>query len=284
MIRTVLVALVLLAAPAAAGAAELVGYDGASPFNCELQQAGKGTDIPHPDADPLCVEYDKTGQSVAPGLGIVQFLSGEPARFAYAGDKCFYYQHDHWRGAVDQDDEQTETYNWDGGYFIDRARGVGGAAVQNFTLGNASSDPAGFPGFPEAWKPYFGYGRGGAQLIDSVPVDPACAAKAAREDVYRRPPAASPAPAAAAARRPRLALVATRGRCAVSLRIAGPDRRRVRRVAFRLRGRTLRRDARAPFTVRLSARRAPAGRATAVLADGTRLTLRPALGRPRCRR
>jgi hypothetical protein len=182
-----LLTMVAAAAAPSAQAAELVGYDGSSPFNCELQQAGTGTEIPDPDADPLCVEYDKTNQSVLPDLGIVDFLSGEPARFGYAADKCFYYQHDHWRGAIDQDDEQTETYNWDGGYFIDRARGVGGAAVANFTVANASGDPSAFPWFPEAWEPYFGYGRGGAQVIDSVPVDPECAEKAAQEDVYREP-------------------------------------------------------------------------------------------------
>jgi hypothetical protein len=279
-----LLLLVLAAALCAtpAHAFEIVGYDGASPFNCELQQAGRGTDIPRPDADPLCVEYDKTNQSVFPDFGIFAFLGGEPARFAHAGDKCFYYQHDHWRGAVDSDDEQTETYNWDGGYFIDRARGVGGVAVRNFTIGNASGDPTAFPGFPEEYKPYFGYGRGGLQVTDSVEIDPACAEKAEREDVYRQPPAApaaAPAPAtapSAEAAAPRLRLVR---RCR-RVRVAGRDRARVRRVVFHVRGRRLKRDRKAPFAVRARGRL----RAKVVLDDGRRATLRAPRARPACRR
>ncbi|MBI5105477.1 MAG: hypothetical protein HZB46_10950, partial [Solirubrobacterales bacterium] len=166
-----LAAALALAAPAPA--LELAGYDGTNPFNCTYQQAGLGTDIPNPDADPLCVEYDKTHQNVTEG-GIVQFLLGELDRFAYAGDKCFYVQHDHWRGAVQQDLEQSETYNWDGTYYIDRARGVGGVYVENFTINNVSADPRSLPGFPEAYKPYFSYGRGGLQLRDSVPVEQRC--------------------------------------------------------------------------------------------------------------
>lgn len=296
MTRTLLLLLTLAAvAPPGASALGMAGYDGANPFNCTLQQAGKGTKIPDTHADPLCVEYDKTGQSVAPDLGIAGFLAGEPARFAYAGDKCFYYQRDHWRGAVVQDDEQTETYNWDGGYFIDRARGVGGAAVDNFTLFNASADPTAMPGFPADWKPYFSYGRGGVQFTDSYAIDPACAARAAKEDVYAHPatqgssttpsaPAASAVPARRA--RPRIALLAATRRCGrstLTVVVAGADRARVRRVVFRLGSRTLRRDTRAPFTVRVTARRAARLRAVAVLADGRRVTLRAPRRRAGCR-
>lgn len=192
MKRLVLLALlggVVAAAPA--HALQLEGYGGGSPFNCELQQAGTGTDIPHPDADPLCVEYDKTNQNVT-DLGIADFLSQEPGRFALAGGKCFYLQHDHWRGSIEQDVEQTETYNWDGWYFFDLARGVGGAYVENFTFNNMSGDPTAFPFFPEEWKPYFGYGRGGAQVTDSVPIDPRCVQKARDGDVYADPPPGPP--------------------------------------------------------------------------------------------
>ena len=274
-------AVVAAATAPSAYAAQLVGYDGQTPFNCELQQAGKGTAIPHPDADPLCVEYDKTNQSVLPGLGMVEFLSGEPDRFAYAGDKCFYYQRDHWRGAVDQDDEQTETYNWDGGYFIDRGRGVGGAAAANFTINNVSADPSAMPGFPEDWKPYFGYGRGGVQMVDSVPIDPACAAKAAKGDVYPHPSAPPAKPAAVQPARPRIRLTPAR-RCA--LRLVGADRDRVRRLELRRRGRVVRRDSRAPFTVRAAARHARGLRAFALLDDGTRVALRIPVHRGRCKR
>src|SRR5205807_5135908 len=34
-------------------------WDGVNPFRCELQNAGMGTSVPHPEADPFCVEYDK---------------------------------------------------------------------------------------------------------------------------------------------------------------------------------------------------------------------------------
>ena len=37
---------------------------GTNPFVCTLQQAGTGTDFPDPDADPFCVEFDKTHQNV----------------------------------------------------------------------------------------------------------------------------------------------------------------------------------------------------------------------------
>src|SRR3954463_11334666 len=72
-----------------AGAASAVmGYDGSIPFACELQQLGTGTAFPHPDADPFCVEYDKRHRNVTE-VGVVQFLSQEPARVAAVGPKCW---------------------------------------------------------------------------------------------------------------------------------------------------------------------------------------------------
>ena len=135
-------------------------YDGVLPFECVLQQAGTEAEFPDPDADPFCVEYDKRHQNVTE-LGVVQFLSLEPARVAQASPKCFYFQRDHWVGSVVQDDGRTETYSWDGSYYFDKAKGAGGAYVENFTINNQSGDPTAMPGFPEEWKPYFGYGRGG---------------------------------------------------------------------------------------------------------------------------
>jgi hypothetical protein len=155
----------------------VVGYDGSIPFDCELQQLGTGTDFPHPDADPFCVEYDKRHQNVTE-LGVVQFLSQEPARFAAAGPKCWYFQRDHWVGSVVQDDGTTQTYKWDGSYFFDKARGVGGVYVENFSVNGQTGDPRTLPGFPEDWKPYFGPGRGGVQTMDTVRADPRCVAKA----------------------------------------------------------------------------------------------------------
>ena len=166
-------------------------FDGSVPFECVLQQAGMGAEFPDPDADPFCVEYDKRHQNVSQG-GVVQFLSLEPARVAAASPKCFYFQRDHWVGSVVQDDGRTETYSWDGSYYFDKAKGAGGAYVENFTFNNQSGDPTTMPGFPEEWKPYFGYGRGGFHSPGTVDADPACVAKAEETSPYRREPEPEP--------------------------------------------------------------------------------------------
>ena len=243
-----LLAPALLAAivPSAA-AAPVEGYDGSNPFRCKLQQVGRGTDFPDPGADPFCVEYDKRHQNVTQ-LGVVDFLSKEPARVAAASLKCFYYQRDHWRGSVQQDNSATETYTWDGGYFFDKARGVGGVHVRNFKLAGQTSDPRLLPGFPDEYRSYFGPGRGGVQSADGVVKDPRCVEKARRADPYARP---GPA-------RPRLHLrVSYRagrtpgGRLCVrsDLRAAleGPDRAAVRTVDFLVDGERVARDRHAPF-------------------------------------
>ena len=84
-------------------------WDGVNPFRCELQQAGTGATVKHPDADPFCIEFDKTHQSVSDG-GVVDFLAQEPARVGAAVPKCFYFQSDHWRGSLIQDEPSTKTY------------------------------------------------------------------------------------------------------------------------------------------------------------------------------
>src|SRR4051794_19675288 len=165
---------VLAAVPAhASGPAP---WDGTNPFVCTLQQLGGGTDFPQPDADPFCVEYDKTHQNVTE-LGVVQFLSQEPARVAAASPKCFYFQRDHWTGSVVQG-QPPETYHWDGSYWFDKARGAGGVFVENFRIGGQSGDPSTLPGFPAEWKPYFSKGRGGVQAVGDVQADPRCATRA----------------------------------------------------------------------------------------------------------
>ena len=168
-------------------------YDGSVPFDCVLQQAGMEAEFPDPDADPFCVEYDKRHQNVTE-LGVVQFLSLEPARVAAATPKCFYYQRDHWVGSVVQEDGRTETYSWDGSYYFDKAKGAGGAYVENFTVNNQSGDPTAMPGFPEEWKPYFGYGRGGFHSTGIGDADPSCVAKAEENSPYRRDPEPQPSP------------------------------------------------------------------------------------------
>jgi hypothetical protein len=176
-VLAIIAALLAVAAAQVGAAAGPSGYDGKVPFDCELQQAGQGTAFPHPDADPFCVEYDKTHQNVTE-LGVVEFLSKEPARVAAAGPKCWYFQRDHWTGSIVQGDGSTQTYHWDGSYFFDKARGVGGVFVDNFTINGQTGDPRSLPGFPEEWKPYFGPGKGGVQSSDTVRAQPDCVAKA----------------------------------------------------------------------------------------------------------
>ena len=177
MRRAILAALaaLLAAAPAAAGQAPAEPWDGSNPFECVLQQLGTGTDYPFPDADPFCVEFDKTNQNVTE-LGIVGFVAQEPARVAAASPKCFYFQRDHWTASVVQG-QPPEAYHWDGSYFFDKARGRGGVFIENFRIGGVPADPTLLPGFPEELKPYFAGGRGGYQSNDAVEADPRCATK-----------------------------------------------------------------------------------------------------------
>jgi hypothetical protein len=192
LVGTAAVALALVPASAHAQAPG-EPFDGTNPFECVLQQAGTGAEFPDPAADPFCVEYEKRHQNVTE-LGVVHFLSLEPARVAAASPKCFYFQRDHWVGSVVQDDGRTETYAWDGSYYFDKAKGAGGAYVENFTVNNQSQDPTAMPGFPEEWKPYFGYGRGGFHATGGVASEPACAAKAEERPPYRREPEPKPGP------------------------------------------------------------------------------------------
>src|SRR5947208_4467421 len=165
---------VWLLGTASAGALQPpTGWNGANPFNCELQYAGFGTGFPHPEADPFCVDYDKRRQNVTQ-LGVVDFLSQEPTRVAAASPKCFYFQSDHWRGSVVQDDPSTKTYEWDGHYFFDKATGDSGVWVTNFNLNGQTYDPSAIPGIPPDYARYFGPGTGGMITHDSVQTDPRC--------------------------------------------------------------------------------------------------------------
>jgi hypothetical protein len=152
-------------------------WDGKNPYVCTIQNAGKGTKVPDPGADPYCVNFDKTNQNVTE-LGLVKFLSLEPARTQSAAPKCFYYQQDHWRGSVIQSNAQTKTYEFHGHYFFNKATGDGGVWVTDFNLNGKTFDPASLPGFPAQYGKYFGPGTGGFITHNAVPVDPACVAKA----------------------------------------------------------------------------------------------------------
>jgi hypothetical protein len=178
---------VLATAPAAIAATPLAPYDGSNPFRCTTQNVGTGVDYPDPDADPFCVEYDKTSQNVT-DFGIVDFLLLEPARVAAAVPKCFYHQTDHWTGWIVQG-ASPQLWHWDGRYFFDKARGLGGVRVDNFAIGEQTADPRLLPGFPPEYAPYFGPGAGGVYNTAVGPVDPACAArvdtKQEQNKVYR---------------------------------------------------------------------------------------------------
>jgi len=185
-------ALLLFAAPASA---QLSGpyapWDGTNPFNCTIQDVGTGTNFPNPDADPFCVEFDKTQQNVT-DLGILDFLSKEPARTAAAVDKCFYFQTDHWTGSIVQG-EKPELWHWDGQYFFDKATGGGGVNITNFRIGG---QPASFPpgSIPPQFQPYFDQGGGGAYVITGMPADPNCAARVSTPEgaaqIYAHPSSA----------------------------------------------------------------------------------------------
>jgi hypothetical protein len=168
MFRAGTLTLALFVAMAATASAQpsLQPWDGSNPFNCELQQAGLEAVGPDPAADPYCVEFDKTRQNVTQ-LGILDFALKEPARVAAALPKCFYYQADHWRGSIVQDDDRTELYEFQGRYFFDKARGEGGAYFVEVGMGGRIVWSRGF----------------------QVPADPRCAERAERDpdSVYAKP-------------------------------------------------------------------------------------------------
>jgi hypothetical protein len=175
--RTLAVTAVITASllcSASALAAPIAPYNGDNPFRCKTQNTGFGVDFPDPGADPFCVKYDKTQQNVT-DLGVVEFLLLEPARVAAAVPKCFYHQTDHWTGSVVQG-AGPELWNWEGRYFFDKARGMGGVYIQDLRVGGVPLDPRTLPGFPPEYQAYFGPGGGGA-YTDTVVAEPNCAAK-----------------------------------------------------------------------------------------------------------
>ena len=177
MRRTLAVTAVITASllySASALAAPIAPYNGDNPFRCKTQNTGFGVDFPDPGADPFCVKYDKTQQNVT-DLGVVEFLLLEPARVAAAVPKCFYHQTDHWTGSVVQG-AGPELWNWEGRYFFDKARGMGGVYIQDLRVGGVPLDPRTLPGFPPEYQAYFGPGGGGA-YTDTVAAEPSCAAK-----------------------------------------------------------------------------------------------------------
>ena len=194
----VVLALLMTGAPARALSSP-TPWDGVNPFHCTIQDAGQGTTVPDPGADPYCVRFDKTNQNVTQ-LGLVDFLSKEPARVAAAVPKCFYYQEDHWRGSLIQSDQQTVVYEFYGHYFFNKATGDGGVWVTGFTVAGQTFDPRALPGFPSQWDRYFGPGTGGVISHNDVPVDPSCVAEASNPPAPIYAPPQAPAPSQTALR------------------------------------------------------------------------------------
>jgi hypothetical protein len=175
------VALVMALAPSAqAGSSLPTPWDGVNPFNCVVQNAGTGTQVPDPGADPYCVSFDKTNQNLTQ-LGIATFLLNEPTRTAAAVPKCFYFQEDHWRGSVIQSDGATKIYEFEGHYFFNKATGDGGAWITGFAVAGQTFDPTEIPGFPPTDGQYFGPGTGGVITHDDFDAVPQCAALAAKD-------------------------------------------------------------------------------------------------------
>ena len=63
---------------------------------------------------------------------------------AAAVPKCFYYQHDHWTGSVVQG-QPPELWHWDGRYFFDKAKAVGGVYCRTSASAAWRSTRASFP-------------------------------------------------------------------------------------------------------------------------------------------
>jgi len=166
-----------IAAAVAQAAAPPSVWNGRKPFHCKVQDAGEGADVRHPDRDPFCIHFKKTHQTVDE-LGIVDFLANEPARVAEASPKCFYFQKDHWRSTIVAGNDSTRTYQWQGKYFFDKASGDGGVWVRDFKFNGQTFDPRTLPGFPDAYKPFFGPGEGGTITHNSLDTDPNCVARA----------------------------------------------------------------------------------------------------------
>ena len=179
-------AIALNAASPAGAQMPIAPWDGTNPFECQLQDVGTGTDVPDPGADPFCVKFDKTSQSLAPDAGLIDFLANEPARVAAATPKCFYYQRDHWTGSVVQG-EPPVLWNWIGSYFYDKAKGIGGVHVRSFEVAGQPADVT--PYAPAEYQPYLEkHGGGGVMVAEATEADPNCADMAAERDVYRNDP------------------------------------------------------------------------------------------------
>jgi len=102
-------------------------------FHCETVHHYGNGEAPNPVTlkdDPLCVVYNKRDITADNG-GAIRFLLAEPARFAVAG-KCQYWQRDHWRIRIDRG--MHPLVKWDGSYWWDLKKGIGGAILRHFRI------------------------------------------------------------------------------------------------------------------------------------------------------
>lgn len=139
----VLLAVLTTSAGVAVGAAaDPVAPYQPPPFakHCHVRHFGEAVAPPatgYPD-DPLCVDYAKRDITVDNG-GAVRFLLAEPARFAIAAKPCRYWQQDHW--SVQLDRAYAAVVRWDGSYWFDKGRGIGGVLLRNFTVMGQPAGP-----------------------------------------------------------------------------------------------------------------------------------------------
>ena len=125
-------------AAAAAPAPPAPYHDPPFAAKCHFRHFGEGV-APPPSGyrdDPLCVDYAKRDITVDNG-GAVRFAAAEPARFAIAARACRYWQVDHW--SVQLDRGFTAIVRWDGSYWYDRGRGIGGVLMRNFRVAGQPS-------------------------------------------------------------------------------------------------------------------------------------------------
>src|SRR5437660_5083267 len=135
--RTLLLASTVVTAAAVAAAAAPAPPEPYTPppfaQRCHFRHFGEGVAPPATGYrdDPLCVDYAKRDITVDNG-GAVRFLAAEPARFAIATKPCRYWQVDHW--SVQLDRGFTAIVRWDGSYWWDRGRGIGGVLMSHFRV------------------------------------------------------------------------------------------------------------------------------------------------------
>ena len=153
---------------------------------------GFGTAFPQPDADPFCVEFDKRAPE-RDQLGVVDFLSQEPARVAAASPQVLLLP-DRPLARLDRAGRRRPPRPTAGtALLLRQGEGAGGVAVSELPRGRPVGRPAAVPGFPAEYRPYFGKGRAASTSPAGIDVEPRCVELAKRE-----PSTAARAPGSAA--------------------------------------------------------------------------------------